>query len=282
MLLETIDIENLLIGKFNTPSLSGAITIISKKLLSESKNYNFPVSLNNLTKFLNIKTVTNNSLKNDALLFIKNENYTIEFKDSKNWRRQRFTIAHEIFHVVLFDLFSDTIDFNNTNLKKIESICNIGASEILVPSSEIKNDVKNQKITLDLIEKLVEKYMVSYSVIFRKINQLYPEKSIYIWRKYARKVEEKNEYRVFQAFQKYTKNFKYPYLPYGCTTKHLSIPEIFSSNQMKNKGEIGIDLNKGNIYKFYIERIENNLNNNQKLFNEEIKKSNDYLMILNK
>lgn len=282
MILETVNIENLLKGRFNTPSLSGAINIISEKLLNESKNNELPTSLNNLTKFLNIKTVSNNSLENDALLFIKNGSYTIEFKKSKNWRRQRFTIAHEIFHVILFDLFSDTVDFNNVDLKKVEYICNLGASEILVPKLEIKKDILNKQINLDLIEKLVEKYMVSYSVIFRKINQLNPEISIYIWRKYARKLEEKNEYRVFQAFQEYTKGFKYPYLPKGCTTKHLSIPNIFNSSQLENKGEIEIDLNKGNRYKFYIEKIENNLSNNQKLFNQEIKKSNDYLMILNK
>lgn len=269
-------------GKFNTPSLSGAITIISKKLLTESKNYKFPISLNNLTKYLNIKTVLNNSLENDALLFIKNENYTIEFNNSKNWRRQRFTIAHEIFHVILFDLFSDTVDFNNVDLKTIEYICNMGASEILVPNAEIKKDILNKKITLDLIEKLVEKYMVSYSVIFRKINQLYPETSIYIWRKFARKIEEKNEYRVFQAFQKYTRTYKYPYLPNGCTTKHLSIPKIFDSNPLKTNGEIEIDINNGNRYEFHIEKIENNLKNNHKLFNQEIEKSNDFLMILKK
>jgi Zn-dependent peptidase ImmA (M78 family) len=282
VILETVNIENLLKGRFTTPSLSGAINIISEKLLNESKNNELPTSLNNLTKFLNIKTVSNNSLENDALLFIKNGSYTIEFKKSKNWRRQRFTIAHEIFHVILFDLFSDTVDFNNVDLKKVEYICNLGASEILVPKLEIKKDILNKQINLDLIEKLVEKYMVSYSVIFRKINQLNPEISIYIWRKYARKLEEKNEYRVFQAFQEYTKDFKYPYLPKGCTTKHLSLPNIFNSSQIEHKGEIEIDLNKGNRYKFYIEKIENNLSNNQKLFNQEIKKSNDYLMILNK
>jgi Zn-dependent peptidase ImmA (M78 family) len=282
VILETVNIENLLKGRFTTPSLSGAINIISEKLLNESKNNELPTSLNNLTKFLNIKTVSNNSLENDALLFIKNGSYTIEFKKSKNWRRQRFTIAHEIFHVILFDLFSDTVDFNNVDLKKVEYICNLGASEILVPKLEIKKDILNKQINLDLIEKLVEKYMVSYSVIFRKINQLNPEISIYIWRKYARKLEEKNEYRVFQAFHEYTKDFKYPYLPKGCTTKHLSLPNIFNSSQIEHKGEIEIDLNKGNRYKFYIEKIENNLSNNQKLFNQEIKKSNDYLMILNK
>jgi Zn-dependent peptidase ImmA (M78 family) len=279
---ETVNIENLLMGRFNTPSLSGAITIITEKLLNESKNNELPISLNNLTKFLNIKTITNNSLENDALLFIKNENYTIEFKKSNNWRRQRFTIAHEIFHVILFDLFSDTVDFNNVNLKTVEYICNMGASEILVPNSKIKKDILNKQINLDLIEKLVEKYMVSYSVISRKINQLSPETSIYIWRKYARKLEDKNEYRVFQAFQEYTRDFKYPYLPKGCTTKHLSLPDIFNNSQLKNKGEIEIDLNKGNRYKYYIEKIENNLINNQKLFSPDNKKSNDYLMILNK
>ncbi|MGV3698181.1 ImmA/IrrE family metallo-endopeptidase, partial [Flavobacterium sp.] len=260
--METVNIENLLIGRFNTPNLEGAITIISKKLLTESNSYRFPVSLNNLTKFLNIKTISNNFLDNDALLFIKNENYIIEFNNSKNWRRQRFTIAHEIFHVVLFDLFSDTLDFNKVDLKKIEYICDLGASEILVPNSEFKKDIFDKKITLDLIEKLVEKYMVSYTVIFRKINQLFPEISIYIWKKYARKIEEKNEYRVFKAFQKYTKTYKYPYLPIGCSTRHLSCPEIFDKNQIKN-GEIEIDINKGNRYEFYIEKIEKKLDENQ-------------------
>jgi len=279
MHLETVDIENLLKAKFNSPSLSGAIDIICAKLLSESKNENFPISLNNLTKFLNIKTISNNSLEKDALLFIKNSQYTIEFKNSQNWRRQRFTIAHEIFHVVLFDLFGDIIDFNKVDLKRIEYICNLGASEILVPKWSIKKDTENSQISMSIINTMIEKYKVSYSVIFRKLNSLSPETSIYIWKKYARKPEDKNEYRVFQAFQTYTKNLQYPYLPLGCTTKHLSTPEIFNKiDKSVNIGELEIDLNKGNKYQFYLEPIENGINQN--LFRSDIDRAMDFLMIL--
>ena len=282
MYSEKIDIENVIKNKFNSPSLSGAITIICSKLLNESKNKGFPISLNNLTKFLNIKTVLNNSIDNDALLFIKNNHYTIEFRDSLNWRRQRFTIAHEIFHVVLFDLFSNVIDFNRVDLKKIEYICNLGASEILVPKWSIEKEIENNQISMNLINNLVEKYKVSYSVIFRKLNYLFPEISIYIWKKYARKPEDLLEYRVFQAFQTYTKKLKYPYLPKGCTTKHLSIPGIFNNKNPNNTGTLSIDLNKASKYLFYIEKIEKSINMNQNLFKSEIDHADDYLMILKK
>lgn len=281
--METVDIESVLKGKFNAPSLLGAIEIICSKLLAESNNQEFPISLNNLTKFLKIKTKSNNSLQKDALLFIKNDHFTIEFKNSHNWRRQRFTIAHEIFHVVLFDIFSNIIDFNQTDLKKVEYICNLGASEILVPKSALIEDLKNQKISMNLINQMVEKYKVSRPVILRKINQTYPNKSIYIWRKYARKEKDNIEYRVFRAFQTYTKSLKYPYIPLGCTTKHLSIPQIFEQKlENPNFGEIEIDLNKDIKYQFYIEEIKHYNNDNQKIFKSDIVEVNDYLMTLTK
>lgn len=275
-----LKLEDVIKGKFNTPTLEGAILIIAKKTHNETKNYSIPISLNNITKKFGIKTISNNSLKDDALLFIENGSYKIEFSKPKNWKRQRFTIAHEIFHVIIYELFHDIIDFSKVDISELERLCDKGASELLIPTKSIKADVNTSKLTVDFLNKLSERYKVSFSAVCWKINQIYPEKSIYIWRRYARNEKDNIEYRVYMAFQSYTSNLVFPYIPVGCTIKHLSNKEIFHNDSTVESGKLYVKLAKQTEYAFYLERIKIKKHQN-KLFDMKHSDATDFLMILN-
>lgn len=76
--------------------------------------------------------------------------------------RQRFTVAHEIGHIVLehTSIFGDCSQFSK---KSQESEANSFARELLVPSSDLKQFVKSKKCS---IQDIVQRYWVSQDVAF--------------------------------------------------------------------------------------------------------------------
>ena len=281
MIKEESILDTALKRKFNTPSIEGAIRFIVNRIHKESKNETFPISLKKITKKLGVKTQSVNNLDNDAILTIDRGQYRIEFAPNKNWKRQRFTVAHEIMHVILYDLFHNHINFSLVELSHLEKICNIGASELLVPKKNLEKDLDKETISINLITKLTEKYMASFSALSWKINDIRPNTAIYIWKKYARNKKDKHEYRVLNAFQKYTTEINHPYLPQGCTSKYLSEKEVFNNPLVKKSGKIKVLLSKEREYDYYIEPFMQDFDSGY-LFNSP--KSQDYncLMILNK
>ena len=99
--------------------------------------------------------------------------------DINDGARQRFTIAHELAHLVL-----DTDEEND-----IEKLCNRFASALLMPKEVIINEfgVSRNKINFYELESFKEEYKVSYSAIIYRLKDLkiiseylYKSLSIYI------------------------------------------------------------------------------------------------------
>lgn len=276
---EKTDLEGMLKSKFNSPSIDGSLEIICNKLLRETNNEYPPISLDKIVKYLGIKTKINNSLSNDAVLGIEENKFKIEYKEVRNWRRQRFTVAHEIMHVVLYQLFNELLDFENVDIGQLENICNLGASKVLLPKKHFKKDIQSTDYDYLYFKNLVEKYDVSLSAILWKLNDLNPKKSLYIWKKYARNNKDNNEYRVHLAFQKYTTDLSYPYLPVGCTQKHLSKRIFNSSKKIDSSGTINLILNEKYQCYYHLTELKSKY---ATLFSESEKNYPNYLLILEK
>ncbi len=88
----------------------------------------------------------------DGLLVMVDGLPTIGFNGDISWVRQRFTIAHEIGHLLLGHTCSE-LDID----KDAEAEANQFAAELLMPLVFLKGDYENEP---DL-EKLAWKYIVS-------------------------------------------------------------------------------------------------------------------------
>lgn len=82
--------------------------------------------------------------------------------------RQRFTLAHEISHALLFtddDLLSDLHDaFEDDALEQtIEMLCNVGASALLIPPATLQETVQHFGFTGRALAQLVRRTQVSGS-----------------------------------------------------------------------------------------------------------------------
>lgn len=128
-------------------------------------NYNEKIDLYGLTEDLNIKVVER-SLNEKVLGACKTKgikriillNNNIDYE-----KRKRFTLAHEIGHLVL-EHGDQYCDKKNFYIREIERDANAFASELLVPSKYIKEYVHDKDVTCESIISVSNRFDVSYSV----------------------------------------------------------------------------------------------------------------------
>jgi len=134
----------------------GGARNIARRLLKDARAKEIPISLYKIIGHL--KTQHDLEVLRfplgavDGLLVMVDGLPTIGFNGDAAWVRRRFTIAHEIGHLLLGHACSD-LDIE----KDAEAEANQFAAELLMPLALLKIDYKNQP---DL-EKLAWKYIVS-------------------------------------------------------------------------------------------------------------------------
>lgn len=101
----------------------------------------------------------------------------IYINNSMSFSRQIFTLFHELFHIIIktngIDKTNDDYlsKLNNQN-RQIETLCNSFAGEFLVPTDNLKEDLKNKELNEKNISNIAKKYKVSREVIYRKLLNL--------------------------------------------------------------------------------------------------------------
>ncbi len=94
-----------------------------------------------------------------------NKNLIIKYNPEKPKTRQNFSIAHEIAHT-LFPEYRDQYKAHHKIGKfnpdsEVEFLCDLGASEIIMPAPEFNRDVKKIGISLKSLERLSKRYNAS-------------------------------------------------------------------------------------------------------------------------
>lgn len=148
----------------NTPQ-KGAARNIARKLIKDAKIVNLPVSLQKVLDFLKTK----NDLqilgygfgkKISGILVMVGEEATIGFNNTQHWHRRRFTIAHEIGHLLMGHTCNPE---DKGSTKEIES--NQFAAELLIPLTAIKKDFKDSPN----LDELSKRYAVSKEALTRHL-----------------------------------------------------------------------------------------------------------------
>ncbi len=142
-------------------------------LLKSCKIIETPISLWNILNYLkdnyDLKILKSNKLEDEVSGFLKKEIdiydeevYTLGFNENHPWVRNRFTIAHEIGHLLLGYSCND---YDDPKSKINESEADLFAGELLVPKKFLKEDY-NKNSNLDFLSK---KYNVSKEVLTIKL-----------------------------------------------------------------------------------------------------------------
>ncbi|WP_366524360.1 ImmA/IrrE family metallo-endopeptidase [uncultured Roseobacter sp.] len=143
---------------------------------------------------------------------------------SKRWR---FSVAHEFAHVVLIRAVgARVVDLANSSKEAyeyVERLCDYGASQILVPRTSLRQTLRQRKLSQRTVDELSDLYDVSLSVLMWSLTDLLPEGGMMFLREYRRSAQESNELRVWSVYSRYSPTLEEPWLPRGCTMKHIRV-----------------------------------------------------------
>ena len=143
---------------------------MAKKIIKELKIKEAPINLreviSHIQKEFNLQIIPNELSKNISGMIVKiteieEERFAIGFNTNDPWCRRRFTIGHEIGHL----LFNTMCNKGSSEHKSIEQECECFAAELLIPKTILKKDFAE---TPDIPE-LSKKYLVSAQAMGIKI-----------------------------------------------------------------------------------------------------------------
>jgi Zn-dependent peptidase ImmA (M78 family) len=134
----------------------GGARNIARRLLKDAKAKDIPISLWKIIEYLKpqykLEVLRFPLEKVDGILVVVENQPTIGFNPSMAWVRRRFTIAHEIGHLLLGHTCTDP-DLDNDP----EAEANQFAAELLMPLAILKIDYKAKPSP----DYLAQKYIVS-------------------------------------------------------------------------------------------------------------------------
>jgi Zn-dependent peptidase ImmA (M78 family) len=143
---------------------------LAQKLIKDSKILEAPVSLQRVIEYLktiyilDVKKIFIGEKVSGLLVVCKeidSEYATIGFNATHTWCRRRFTIAHEIGHMLLEHGCNENGDDSTVN----ETEANQFAAELLVPTTFIKKDFE----IICNVQELAKLYRVSEQTLTIKL-----------------------------------------------------------------------------------------------------------------
>lgn len=102
----------------------------------------------------------------DGIQISEGDSFIIGYNQEKHVHRQRFTVAHEIGHLVLGHT-QNNYNFDLDCNKPEEREANVFAAELLIPAEMLKKDISDN---ID-VEKLSTRYFISKECLWWKINE---------------------------------------------------------------------------------------------------------------
>lgn len=113
----------------------------------------------------------------DALLQEMETGYIASINSASSKVRQRFSIAHEVGHVMLYNAtgLAQAFGHLSPNERKsseaieIEELCNRFAAELLMPIADWQKQIFSEGISLKVIRRLMSRYEVSISAAARRV-----------------------------------------------------------------------------------------------------------------
>jgi hypothetical protein len=114
----------------------------------------------------------------------KGLNRLIAISSELNGKRERFTVAHELGHLIIHYgahyCNSEDLQMHITTKDK-EGEANSFAAELLLPTSAVMRQVKNNDISFDIAEKMSKQYGMSLTATMLKLVDLCDEKITFFY-----------------------------------------------------------------------------------------------------
>lgn len=148
----------------------------------ESNSKGWSYDLKNLVEVCNSRVIKKD-IGTHGRLEIEDNGYAIYVSNQIPESRKRFTIAHEIGHILIIEaLFHKPKLLRSLRFpiywNKVERLCNIAADEITAPPKDFIEKIKNFGLTSEGIHKVCKYYGISRDHFFVKFTRIFKPSAI--------------------------------------------------------------------------------------------------------
>lgn len=248
-----------LVRRFGASDVSNALQQACITLMSAADAQGVPVRLSKIARHLGAR------IEYDRHIQIKNEEAALKFVDGKIvlWvsrckfedkrtrKRARFSIAHEIGHLILYRVLgTELLKYTHASshlYSYVEKLCDVAGSHILIPRSILSTRLREFGLTSIEFARLLDLFDVSEAALFRAIADLVPRGAVIEWRRYRRHSAEPVSWRVWNTWRPALGKGNSSWLPTGCTMKHVfgtRDPNCLSINRPTGYTRINLNLNR--------------------------------------
>src|SRR6476469_995567 len=80
----------------------------------------------------------------EGRVVVRDGRFVVQMREGASWRRQRFTLAHEVAHLLLFSADAEAgrlravPSSSEHDFRAVERLCSVGAAELLMPRNDLR------------------------------------------------------------------------------------------------------------------------------------------------
>ena len=203
-------------------------------LLAEAQIDRTPVRLSALARHLGV----NICYDSDKLLALGQAEAALRVVDNKmtlcvarekfaqSPTRARFSIAHELGHVILYAVLGPSFlrqcEDGPSAYRRAERLCDFAASHLLIPRSRLAEALCSRGFTAQGMAHIQRIFDVSSTTLLRAVADLVPDGSVLEWRHYCRNPREAKTWRILKTYTPSASGGQSVWMPNGCTLKHVA------------------------------------------------------------
>ncbi|MCW3047293.1 MAG: hypothetical protein JWO74_1577 [Solirubrobacterales bacterium] len=196
------------------------------ELLRKSGQEHGPVALRPLLERLGARR-EDLALPTPGRLEIDSEGWRICVRAGTPWRRARFTIAHEIGHILLYETLAGRPAQVRAlqapeHWAAVERLCNQAAAELLMPGGAFVRSTRVTGIAPLGLRALYDRFLVSWEPLLVRVTELFAV-SLLTWRRYRRHGGERETLRLAR-----TSRDRATWLPEGITARYVR-PDVVTA-----------------------------------------------------
>lgn len=152
--------------------------------------------------------------------------WTIYRRTDLPWRRGRFTEAHELGHILLYEKLAfnrellDDLHSDAAHLQ-VEKLCDIAGAELLMPGDDLGRDLALHSLeTLGDYHWFYDRYMTSHRALLRRVAEVAANTALTVWTWQAH--PNGANWRIRESYCQHLADI---YIPRGMSRRRLS-PDV--------------------------------------------------------
>jgi hypothetical protein len=231
--------------RFGTSSPEEAMRLACETLRHECGENRAPIGLKAILQHVKAR-ITFHKMDVAGRLELEHDSFNVLVNPRGSWRRHRFTIAHEIGHIIVLRAVATERRLVRALLKpspelwrELERLCNNAAADLLMPRSEFQTLFAEYSFSPPGLRALYDRFLTSFGAMLVRIAATGVERAVVLWKRYARHEREVLTFRILACYSAP----RGAWLPKGLTSSHFSPDVVTLAEQHHDKLETDVVVN---------------------------------------